>query len=61
MSGLSLRQLRVLYQARGLDARRQGADSSLLDAILADDPHKQVIRTRVRADGPMVDEIISGR
>jgi hypothetical protein len=61
MSGLSLRQLHVLYQARGLDARRQGADSSLLDAILADDPHKQVIRTRVRADGPMVDEIISGR
>ena len=31
------------------------------DVFLANDPHKQVIRTRIRADGPMVDEIISGR
>jgi hypothetical protein len=61
MSGLSLPQLRVLYQAPGLDARRRGTDLTLLDAILADDPHKQLIQTRVRPGGPLVDEIISGR
>ena len=61
MSGLSLRQLRILYQAGSLDRGRRLEEPSLLEAILDDDPHKKVIKTMIGVEGPMVDEMISGR
>jgi amino acid adenylation domain-containing protein len=58
MSGLSIAQLRVLYAAEGLGS---STAESLLDMILAGDPHKQLISTQMSADGPVVQEMISGR
>jgi hypothetical protein len=59
MSGLELRQLRVLYRSsvRGPD----GAGTDVIDAVLAGDPHKAVIRTRRAKHGPDTLEQISGR
>jgi hypothetical protein len=52
MSGLPLTHLRTLYGK---------ASPRLLDLILDGDPHKAVIHTRHRPDGPVVSETISGR
>ncbi|MGH8896617.1 MAG: PqqD family protein [Egibacteraceae bacterium] len=61
ISGLTLPQLQVLYRStvRTPEAGTEG--TKLLDAILAGDPHKDVIRTRHTPDGPDVLELISGR
>jgi hypothetical protein len=64
ISGLELRQLRVLYGSpvRQLGAAGQaGAGTEVIDAVLAGDPHKAVIRTRHAPDGPDTLEQISGR
>jgi hypothetical protein len=58
ISGLSIAQLRVLYAAAGLDSDTAG---SMLGKILAGDPHKQLISTQTSAEGPIVQEMISGR
>jgi hypothetical protein len=57
ISGLDLPQLRVLYRS---SLRRPGA-AGVIDAVLAGDPHKAVIRTRHTPHGPNTDEQISGR
>jgi hypothetical protein len=60
ISGLDLPRLRVLY---GRSLRRPGRDlqAEAIDAVLAGDPHKAVIRTRHQPDGPIILEQISGR
>ena len=58
ISGLSVAQLRVLYAAEGL---RSDTAESLLDMILSGDPHKQLISTQTSREGPVVQEMISGR
>lgn len=60
ISGLDLARLRVLY---GRSRRRPdgGGGTGVIDAVLAGDPHKAVIRTRHRHDGPHTLELISGR
>lgn len=60
ISGLDLRQLRVLY---GRSLRNPGRDERAepIDAVLAGDPHKAVIATRHKPDGPVIFEQISGR
>ena len=58
ISGLELPQLRVLYRSL-LHRARSGAD--VIDTVLADDPHKAVIRTRHSQHGPVILEQISGR
>jgi hypothetical protein len=55
ISGLGLSQLRVLYGSPG------PGDSEVIDAVLAGDPHKAVIRTRHDPHGPQILEQISGR
>jgi hypothetical protein len=58
ISGLELAPLRQLYRTPvGPPDRR----ADVIDVVLADDPHKAVIRTRHSADGPEVTEQISGR
>lgn len=61
LSGLGIRQLRMLYgtSLRGVDGRPSG--TALIDAVLDGDPHKEVIQTRHSPDGPVVLEQISGR
>lgn len=61
ISGLDLRQLRVLYRSplRAPSAAADGSD--LLGAILDGDPHKDVIRTQNAPNGPVVLEMLSGR
>jgi hypothetical protein len=63
VSGLELAQLRVLYRGtlRVLVPGRGGAGTEVIDAVLAGDPHKSVIRTRHTKDGPETLEQISGR
>jgi hypothetical protein len=60
ISGLELHQLRVLYRST---VRRPGGGpgSEVIDAVLADDPHKAVIQTRHTRNGPHTLELISGR
>ncbi|MGE5827756.1 MAG: hypothetical protein ACM30G_05240, partial [Micromonosporaceae bacterium] len=60
ISGLELNQLRVLYRST---VRRPGGGpgSEIIDAVLADDPHKAVIQTRHTRNGPHTLELISGR
>ncbi|HEY2579379.1 MAG TPA: hypothetical protein VGI74_23975 [Streptosporangiaceae bacterium] len=60
ISGLELKQLRVLYRSpmRQLDGR---GGTEVIDAVLAGDPHKAVIHTRHAPDGPDTLEQISGR
>jgi hypothetical protein len=57
ISGLELAQLRVLYRS---PLRRVGG-ADVIDAVLADDPHKAIIRTRQTPNGPAILEQISGR
>jgi hypothetical protein len=60
ISGLELPRLRVLYRSA---ARPAGAAVGIdvIDAVLAGDPHKAVIRTRHGKNGPDILEQISGR
>jgi hypothetical protein len=64
ISGLELPRLRVLYRSA---LRRPGggtggsARTGVIDLVLADDPHKAVIRTRHARTGPDTLEQISGR
>jgi hypothetical protein len=60
ISGLELVQLRVLYHR---SARRPGESPqpSIIDTVLAGDPHKAVIQTQHSKDGPHTLEQISGR
>jgi hypothetical protein len=55
ISGLGLSQLRVLYTSPG------PGNTEVIDAVLAGDPHKAVIRTRHDPHGPQILEQISGR
>jgi hypothetical protein len=67
ISGLELPQLRVLYRSSvrppaGSDAGTgTGTGTVIIDAVLAGDPHKAVIRTRHTQAGPTTLEQISGR
>jgi hypothetical protein len=60
ISGLDLRQLRVLYRSplRASSAAADGND--LLGAILDGDPHKDAIRTQNAPNGPVMLEIVVG-
>ena len=61
ISGLASGPLRLLYGSpiRGTFGRKDPAD--LIQAGLAGDPHKGVIRTQHAPVGPVVTEQISGR
>ena len=61
ISGLEPRQLRVLYSSPVKRLDGNGAGLEVIDAVLAGDPHKAVIRTRHAPDGPDTIEQISGR
>lgn len=62
LSGLDLGQLRVLYRSEPMGpASAAGSAPTLLDSVLADDPHQDRIRTRHSPDGPEITETISGR
>jgi hypothetical protein len=61
ISGLGLSQLRVLYRSPVRQPGAGGAGTDVIDAVLADDPHKAVIRTRHSQNGPSILEQISGR
>lgn len=63
VSGLDLRRLRVLY---GRSVSRPAAAAAaepveVIGAVLAGDPHKKVISTRLAPGGPETLELISGR
>ena len=62
LSGLSLRQLRSLYQQSlaGDGVQSGGAQPSPILVVLERDPHKQMIRSH-RGNGEFVDELITGR
>ncbi|MFJ4340512.1 PqqD family protein [Streptomyces sp. NPDC088915] len=55
ISGLTLPQARRLY------ADDRPGSGALVNRILEDDPHKELISTRHSADGPTVHELLSGR
>ena len=61
ISGLAPGPLRLLYDSpiRGTFGSKDHAD--LIEAGLAGDPHKGVIRTQHSVHGPVIDELISGR
>ncbi len=59
ISGLELSQLRVLYRNPLRHIAGQGTD--VIGTVLADDPHKAIIRTRHTPNGPTTLEQISGR
>jgi hypothetical protein len=59
ISGLELSQLRVLYRNPLRHNAGQGTD--VIGTVLADDPHKAIIRTRHTPNGPTTLEQISGR
>jgi hypothetical protein len=59
ISGLDLRQLRVLFASTLHGGEGQGAH--LITDILARDPHKEKITTQHAPEGPLVSELISGR
>jgi hypothetical protein len=65
VSGLELRQLRVLYRSPlrrpSKGPTRDRVDGGVIAAVLADDPHKAVILTRHSSTGPDMLEQISGR
>jgi hypothetical protein len=62
LSGLDRRYLRRLYNSpiRRANAGVRNA-RDVIGAILDGDPHKAVIKTRHAPDGPVMDELISGR
>jgi hypothetical protein len=61
ISGLELKQLRVLYRSSVKQLAGNGGGTEVIDAVLAGDPHKAVIRTRHAPAGPDTIEQISGR
>jgi hypothetical protein len=61
MSGLALGQLSVLYRRPSLSSDPGTPADTLLSVVRAGDPHTSVIQTRRGPDGPIVDELISGR
>jgi hypothetical protein len=61
ISGLELRQLRVLYHSTLTQLGANSDGTEVIDAVLAGDPHKAVIRTRHAPGGPDTTEQISGR
>jgi len=61
ISGLELRQLQVLYGRPVRQLAGHGRGTEVIDAVLAGDPHKAVIRTRHSPAGPDTKEQISGR
>lgn len=61
LSGLTIAQLRVLHQSNLRLPSTEPVGGELIDAILAGDPHKEVIATRHSAEGPLVSELLSGR
>lgn len=61
MSGLELRQLRVLYRSELRKPSVEVGGEDLLGSILDGDPHKGVIQTQHAPDGPLVLELLSGR
>ena len=60
ISGLELKQLRVLYRSPVRQLNGRGG-TEVIDAVLVGDPHKAVIHTRHAPDGPDTLEQISGR
>jgi hypothetical protein len=62
VSGLELAQLRMLYRStRRASGTKALEGSEIIDAVLDGDPHKDVIKTRHTVDGPVVQELLSGR
>jgi hypothetical protein len=61
ISGLELDRLRVLYRSTVRTPGPGGTGTEVIDAVLAGDPHKAVIRTRHTKEGPPTLEQISGR
>lgn len=61
ISGLELPRLRTLYRSSVRRPAGGGTGTEVIDAVLADDPHKAVIRTRHAQNGPHTFEQISGR
>jgi len=60
VSALNLGQLRTLWRAATVRFSPQGG-TTLIAAILDGDPHKAMIKTRLAADGPVSEELITGR
>lgn len=62
ISGLSLNQLMVLYKKRSVANIPDSAyNDSPIAVIRKSDPHKAIIETRHKPDGPIVKELITGR
>jgi hypothetical protein len=61
LSGLTLAQLQVICAAPLHPLASDDRGSHLIEHILARDPHKELIRTRRAPEGPLLQEIISGR
>jgi hypothetical protein len=64
LSGLAMAQLRVLYRSslrRPAAPTAEATGADVIDTVLADDPHKALIRTRHTPNGPDTLEQISGR
>jgi hypothetical protein len=61
LSALRLEQLRGLYRKPSPPPAGMTSKAGMIGTILAEDPHKEVISTRHRPDGPVVQELISGR
>jgi hypothetical protein len=61
LSGLTFEQLRILYFGSLRSPTGALRDSGVITAILKDDPHKALITTRHSAEGPQIEELISGR
>ncbi|MFC7394089.1 hypothetical protein [Scopulibacillus cellulosilyticus] len=57
LSGLTFEQLHTLYKLELSTSNRL----SPISTILEDDIHKEVIKTRTKENGPVVEELISGR
>lgn len=60
-SGLTLAELRTLYQAPLRSGQPAGGARSIIADVLSGDPHKGVVSTRHEPHGPVVRELISGR
>lgn len=60
ISGLELARLRVLYRSPVWQPG-SGPGTDVVNMVLADDPHKTVIRTSHTRNGPIILEQISGR
>jgi hypothetical protein len=62
VSGLSLAQLMVLYKKRSItNIPDSDSNDSPIAIIRESDPHKAIIETRHKPDGPIIKELITGR